>query len=145
MSQYALFYLRTAPNTPYIYVGEFNRSSSIFQICCNLIPYERTTHLTVMDIETFIHKAEETILGNDATIQSLINKCNKLYCNPNFNDTIIAIIESYEESIKEEKEDREDNLRALNYFRFLKDILESNDDVIICAGIEAPAPDKENV
>lgn len=144
MSQYVNFYLKSSKNSPYICIGNYGRSSTTYEIARHYVPYEKTKVLTIDNLNDMIICSNNQMTKTDNTVQRYIEKINKLYTVSNFNDEILHMIESYEELIKEAKEEREWFVYTANYFEFLIGILGMNDDAIICAGIEAAAPDQED-
>ena len=143
MSQYANFYIRPFDDKAYVSIADYTRSSSVYQICENSLPYSKVQALTSSDLDSFISSAHEEqqewrdrINTYKAQIASIANFNNSV----EEKQSAIADIQQYIDECSEELTSYQ---MAENFFYFLKDIIFGTETPYLFAGIEVDPNAKE--
>lgn len=143
MSQYANFYIRPFDDKAYISIADYTRSSAVYQICENALPYWKVQALTSSDLDSFISSAREEqqewrdrINTYKAQIASIANFNNSV----EEKQSAIADIQQYIDECSEELTSYQ---MAENFFYFLKDIIFGIETPYLYAGIEVDPNAKE--
>ena len=144
MSQYANFYIRPFDDKPYISIADYTRSSSVYQICGDSLPYCKVKALTSSDIDSFISSTRkeqqewrDRIDTYKAQIASIANFNNSV----SEKQSAIANIQQYIDECSEELTSYQ---MAENFFYFLKDIIPYGIETpYLYAGIEVDPNAKE--
>ena len=146
MSQYANFYIRPFDDKAYVPIADYSRSSAVYYICDNSLPYNKVVPLYPSDLDSFISSAhEEQQEGRDrintykAQIASIAN----------FNNSVEekqAAISDIQQYIDECSEELTSYQMAESFFYFLKDLIPfgKEETPYLFAGIEADPNAKEN-
>ena len=143
MSQYANFYIRPFDDKAYVSIADYTRSSAVYQICENALPYWKVQALTSSDLDSFISSAREEqqewrdrINTYKAQIASIANFNNSV----EEKQSAIADIQQYIDECSEELTSYQ---MAENFFYFLKDIIFGIETPYLYAGIEVDPNAKE--
>ena len=143
MSQYANFYIRPFDDKAYVSIADYTRSSAVYQICENALPYWKVQALTSSDLDSFISSAREEqqewrdrINTYKAQIASIANFNNSV----EEKQSAIADIQQYIDECSEELTSYQ---MAENFFYFLKDIIFGIETPYLYAGIEVDPNVKE--
>lgn len=143
MSQYANFYIRPFDDKAYVSIADYTRSSAVYQICENSLPYNEVQALTSSDLDSFIFSAREEqqewrdrINTYKAQIASIANFNNSV----EEKQSAIADIQQYIDECSEELTSYQ---MAENFFYFLKDIIFGTETPYLYAGIEVDPNAKE--
>ena len=144
MSQYANFYIRPFDDKAYVSIADYTRSSSVYQICENSLPYSKVQALTSSDLDSFISSAHEEqqewrdrINTYKAQIASIANFNNPV----EEKQSVIADIQQYIDECSEELTSYQ---MAENFFYFLKDLIPFvTETPYLFAGIEVDPNAKE--
>lgn len=143
MSQYANFYIRPFDDKAYVSIADYTRSSAVYQICENSLPYNEVQALTSSDLDSFISSAREEqqewrdrINTYKAQIASIANFNNSV----EEKQSAIADIQQYIDECSEELTSYQ---MAENFFYFLKDIIFGIETPYLYAGIEVDPNAKE--
>lgn len=143
MSQYANFYIRPFDDKAYVSIADYTRSSAVYQICENSLPYGKLQALTSSDLDSFISSAREEqqewrdrINTYKAQIASIANFNNSV----EEKQSAIADIQQYIDECSEELTSYQ---MAENFFYFLKDIIFGIETPYLYAGIEVDPNAKE--
>lgn len=138
MSQYANFYIRPFDDKAYISIADYTRSSAVYQICENALPYSKVQALTSSDLDSFISSAREEqqewrdrINTYKAQIASIANFNNSV----EEKQSAIADIQQYIDECSEEVTSYQ---MAENFFYFLKELISfgKEETPYLFAGIE---------
>ena len=143
MSQYANFYIRPFDDKAYVSIADYTRSSAVYQICENALPYWKVQALTSSNLDSFISSAREEqqewrdrINTYKAQIASIANFNNSV----EEKQSAIADIQQYIDECSEELTSYQ---MAENFFYFLKDIIFGIETPYLYAGIEVDPNAKE--
>lgn len=143
MSQYANFYIRPFDDKAYVSIADYTRSSSVYQICENSLPYSKVQALTSSDLDSFISSAHEEQQEWRDRINTYKTQIASI---ANFNNSVeekqsaIADIQQYIDECSEELTSYQ---MAENFFYFLKDIIFGIETPYLYAGIEVDPNAKE--
>lgn len=145
MSQYANFYIRPFDDKAYISIADYSRSSSVYQICEHLLPYNKVKTLTPSDLDSFISSARteqqewrDRISIYKAQIASIANFNNPV----EEKQRAISDIQQYIDECSEELTSYQ---MAENFFYFLKDLIPFGTETpYLYAGIEVDPNAKES-
>lgn len=145
MSQYANFYIRPFDDKAYIPIADHSRSSAVYHICDDSLPYAKVVPLYPCDLDSFISSAHEEqqewrdrINTYKAQIASIANFNNSVEEKQN----AIADIQQYIDECSEELTSYQ---MAENFFYFLKDLIPFGTETpYLYAGIEVDPNAKED-
>lgn len=145
MSQYANFYIRPFDDKAYISIADYTRSSAVYQICENSLPYAKVVPLYPSDLDSFISSTREEqqewrdrINTYKAQIASIANFNNSV----EEKQSAIADIQQYIDECSEELTSYQ---MAENFFYFLKDLIPFGTETpYLYAGIEVDPNAKED-
>lgn len=145
MSQYANFYIRPFDDKAYIPIADYSRSSAVYHICDDSLPYAKVVPLYPCDLDSFISSAHEEqqewrdrINTYKAQIASIANFNNSV----EEKQSAIADIQQYIDECSEELTSYQ---MAENFFYFLKDLIPFGTETpYLYAGIEVDPNAKEN-
>lgn len=137
MSQYANFYIRPFDDKPYIPIADHSRSSAVYHICGDSLPYCEVKPLTQMDLTSFIVSARDEQQEWRNRIHSYEAQKASI---ANFNNTVeekqaaIADIQLYIDECSEELAAYQ---TAEDFFYFLKELIPFGTETpYLYAGIE---------
>lgn len=144
MSQYANFYIRPFDDKAYVPIADYSRSSAVYYICDNSLPYNKVVPLYPSDLDSFISSAHEEqqewrdrINTYKAQIASIANFNNSV----EEKQSAIADIQQYIDECSEELTSYQ---MAENFFYFLKDLIPFGTETpYLFAGIEVDPNAKE--
>ena len=145
MSQYANFYIRPFDDKAYIPIADHSRSSAVYHICDDSLPYAKVVPLYPCDLDSFISSAHEEqqewrdrINIYKAQIASIANFNNSV----EEKQSVIADIQQYIDECSEELTSYQ---MAENFFYFLKDLIPFGTETpYLYAGIEVDPNAKED-
>ena len=123
MSQYANFYIRPFDDKAYIPIADYSRSSAVYHICADSLPYGEVKPLAQIHLTSFIVSARDEqqewrdrINTYKAQIASIANFNNSV----EEKQSAIADIQQYIDECSEELTSYQ---MAENFFYFLKDLI----------------------
>lgn len=145
MSQYANFYIRPFDDKAYVSIADYTRSSAVYHICDDSLPYAKVVPLYPCDLDSFISSAHEEqqewrdrINTYKAQIASIANFNNSV----EEKQSAIADIQQYIDECSEELTSYQ---MAENFFYFLKDLIPFGTEIpYLFAGIEVDPNAKED-
>ena len=138
MSQYANFYIRPFDDKAYVPIADHSRSSAVYHICNDSLPYASVVPLYPSDLDSFISSARDEqqewrdrINTYKAQIASIANFNNSV----EEKQSAIADIQQYIDECSEELKSFQ---MAENFFYFLKDLIPfgKEETPYLFAGIE---------
>lgn len=144
MSQYANFYIRPFDDKAYVSIADYTRSSAVYHICDDSLPYAKVVPLYPCDLDSFISSAHEeqqewrdrinTYKAQIASIATFNNSVEE-------KQSAIADIQQYIDECSEELTSYQ---MAENFFYFLKDLIPFGTETpYLYAGIEVDPNTKE--
>lgn len=146
MSQYANFYIRPFDDKAYVPIADYSRSSAVYHICDDSLPYGKVVPLYPSDLDSFISSAREEqqewrdrIADYKAQIATIATFNNSV-------DEKQAAISDVQLYIDECSEELTAYQTAENFFYFLKDLIPfgKEETPYLFAGIEVDPNVKED-
>ena len=145
MSQYANFYIRPFDDKAYVPIADYSRSSAVYHICDDSLPYAKVVPLYPSDLDSFISSAREEqqewhdriniYKAQTASIATFNNSVEE-------KQSAIADIQQYIDECSEELTSYQ---MAENFFYFLKDLIPFGTETpYLFAGIEVDPNAKED-
>lgn len=123
MSQYANFYIRPFDDKAYVPIADYSRSSAVYHICDNSLPYTKVVPLYSSDLDSFISSARseqqewrdriDTYKAQIATIATFNNSVDE-------KREAISNIQLYIDECSEELKNFQ---MAEDFFYFLKELI----------------------
>lgn len=150
MSQYANFYVK--PKTaPYLPVGDYSRSTQLYQIVQFQLPYGEITPITEATIEAWVHRGNELLNSYKDQVKKLQMRKEEVFHYSNTADEKYSLCIEIDESIKDYEETIEEVRDAIStfylFYRLIDAIrFEDGYDVsnYLYAGIETNPNEEEN-
>ena len=138
MSQYANFYIRPFDDKAYVPIADYSRSSAVYHICDDSLPYAEAMPLYPSNLDSFISSARE----EQQEWRDRINTYKAQIASiANFNNSVEekqAAISDIQQYIDECSEELTSYQMAEDFFYFLKDLIPfgKEETPYLFAGIE---------
>lgn len=144
MSQYANFYIRPFDDKAYVPIADYSRSSAVYHICDDSLPYAEAMPLYPSNLDSFISSARE----EQQEWRDRINTYKAQIASiANFNNSVEekqAAISDIQQYIDECSEELTSYQMAEDFFYFLKDLIPFGTETpYLYAGIEVDPNAKE--
>lgn len=138
MSQYANFYIRPFADKPYIPIADYSRSSAVYHICGDSLPYGEVKPLTQLDLTSFISSTRDEQQEWRNRINTYKEQITSI---ATFNNSVeekqLAIFD-IQQCINECTEELKEYEIAEDFFYFLKELIPFGIETpYLYAGIEA--------
>lgn len=124
MSSYINFYIRSQDN--FISIGDFCRSSCIYQAVKSFAPYEKLRPLNRSILESAINNLNASMENTKHIIENYQNQIKLIATFNNSADEKIDAISDYDEQIKGQQDEYDDLVSSKYYMQFLLGIIEAN-------------------
>lgn len=145
MSQYANFYIRPFDDKAYVSIADYTRSSAVYQICENSLPYWKVQALTPSDLDSFISSAREEQQDWHDRINTYKAQITSIATFNNSVEEKQSAIADIQQYIDECSEELTSYQMAENFFYFLKDLIPFGTETpYLFAGIEVDPNAKED-
>lgn len=145
MSQYANFYIRPFDDKAYVPIADYSRSSAVYQICENSLPYAKVVPLYPSDLDSFISSARNEQQEWRDRIDTYKAQIASIATFNNSVDEKRAAISDIQQYIDECSEELTSYQMAENFFYFLKDLIPFGTKTsYLYAGIEVDPNAKED-